>query len=99
MTDHNVVPLPTDPPIDEPPAPTPPGRLHGLAIAGMGISAIVGVTTMVAFITVTWPASVARVVIGICAMSGLLFLAFASAAVFSAARDTYRDESHRRSHP
>ncbi len=91
MTDpDNVVNLPGSAPPPEPPPLTPPGRLHGIAIAGMGISAIVGVTMMVAFITVTWPENVRRVVIGICLISGLLFLAFASTAVFSAARDTYR---------
>ena len=36
-----------DTPPDETP-PTPPGRLHGTAIAGMGISAIVGVAAMFA---------------------------------------------------
>ncbi len=65
MTDpDNVVDLPGATGIPEPP-PSPPGRIHGIAIAGMGVSAIVGVLTMVAFITVTWPASIARVVIAI----------------------------------
>jgi hypothetical protein len=35
-------------------------------------------------------------VIGVCLLSGLAFLAFASMAVFSAARDTYRDDKHRK---
>ena len=98
MTDgNNIVPLPGEPPPPEPSIPpAPPGRLHGLAIAGMGISAIVGVMGMLAFITVTWPANVARVVIGICLFSGLAFLTFASAAVFTAARDTYRSEGARK---
>ena len=96
MTDsRNVVPLPGDRPVIEPPPPSPPGRIHGLAIAGMGISAIVGVAAMLAFITVTWPDSLSRVVIGVCLISGLAFLAFASTAVLSAARDTYRNDANR----
>ncbi|MBW3594997.1 MAG: hypothetical protein KY391_05410 [Actinobacteria bacterium] len=93
----NVVPLPGDPPPPEPAVPpSPPGRLHGAAIAGMGISAIVGVAAMLAFITVTWPEDVGRVVIGVCLFSGLAFLTFASTAVFTAARDTYRDDTARK---
>ena len=93
---NNVVPLPGDPLPPEPvPPPTPPGRMHGASIAGMGISAIVGVAAMLAFITINWPGNVGRFVVGICLFSGLAFLAFASMAVFSAARDTYRDDVHR----
>ena len=96
MTDtRNVVPLPGDRPLVEPPPPSPPGRIHGLAIAGMGISAIVGVAAMLAFITITWPNSVSRVVIAVCLFSGLAFLAFASTAVLTAARDTYRNSADR----
>ena len=94
---NNVVKLPGDPPPPDPvPPPTPPGKLHGAAIAGMGISAIVGVFAMLAFITVTWPENLARIIIGICLLSGLAFLAFASSAVLSAARDTYRNEEDRK---
>jgi ABC-type uncharacterized transport system permease subunit len=70
--------------------------MHGAAIAGMGISAIVGVASMLLYITVTWPENVGRVVIGVCLFSGLAFLTFASTAVFSAARDTYRNEKDRK---
>lgn len=62
----------------------------------MGASAIIGVIAMVAFITITWPHNIGRVVIGICLFSGLAFLTFASAAVFTAARDTYRNEAFER---
>ena len=93
----NVVPLGNDPrPPDPVPPPSPPGRIHGAAIAGMGISAIVGVASMLLYITVTWPQNVGRVVIGVCLFSGLAFLTFASTAVFSAARDTYRNEKDRK---
>lgn len=93
----NVVPLGNEPhPPDPVPPPSPPGRMHGAAIAGMGISAIVGVTSMLLYITVTWPENIGRVVIGVCLFSGLAFLTFASTAVFSAARDTYRNEKDRK---
>ena len=42
------------------------------------------------------PERLSRVVIGVCLLSGLAFLAFASTAVFTAARDTYRDDKHRK---
>lgn len=93
----NVVPITDDPrPPDPVTPPSPPGRMHGAAIAGMGISAIVGVASMLLYITVTWPDNIGRVVIGICLISGLAFLTFASTAVFSAARDTYRNEKDRK---
>ena len=93
----NVVPLGNDPrPPDPTPPPSPPGRIHGAAIAGMGISAIVGVASTLLYITVTWPDNIGRMVIGVCLVSGLAFLTFASTAVFSAARDTYRNEKDRK---
>lgn len=93
---ENIVRLPEPPPVEPAPRPTPPGRAHGASIAGMGISAIVGVVAMLAFITVTWPENIGRIVIGICLLSGLAFLSFASIAVISAARDTYRSEVDRK---
>ncbi len=68
---------------------SPPGRLHGIFITGMAVSALVGVASMFAFITVGWPERVGRYVIALFLFSGLVFLACASAAVFTAARDTY----------
>jgi hypothetical protein len=89
---HNVVRLPGEGPAPEPPPrPSPPGRLHGIAIAIMGISAIVGVAGFMAFITITWPQDMSRYVIGVSLFAGIVFLASASIAVFSAARDTYRN--------
>lgn len=96
---NNVVPLPGEPrPPDPVPPPSAPRRVHGASIAGMGISAIVGVAAMLAFITVTWPDNIGRIVVGVCLVSGLAFLVFASVAVFSAARDTYRADEHRKAH-
>lgn len=93
---ENVVPMPAEHVVSAAPPPSPPGRLHGLAITGMGISAVAGVMAMLAFITVTWPEALRRVVVGICLISGLLFMAFASLAVFTAAGDTYRNAEHRK---
>ena len=88
----NVVPLPGDGPPPEPTVePTPPGRLHGLAIAGMGLSALVGVAAVLAYITISWPRQMAGYVIAVFVIAGLFFLSCASIAVFSAARDTYRN--------
>jgi hypothetical protein len=90
----NVVRLPGEGPTPEPtPPPSPPGRLHGIAIMIMGISAIVGVAGFMAFITITWPQDMSRYVIGVSLVAGIVFLASASIAVFSAARDTYRNGS------
>lgn len=89
---QNVVRMPGEGPPPEPSqVPSAPGRLHGLAIAGMGISALVGVAAVLAFITITWPADMSRYVVGIFLVSGVVFLVSASTAVFSAARDTYRN--------
>ena len=87
--EDKVVRLPADyePPPEPPPAP--PGKLHGIFIGGMAVSALVGVAALFAFITVGWPDSVRRYIIGLFFFAGIAFLACASAAVFSAARDTY----------
>ena len=81
--------LPAD--FEPPPEPevTKPGRLHGLFIAGMAVSALVGVAGMFVFITIGWPESVRRYIIALIFLAGIAFLACASAAVLSAARDTY----------
>lgn len=94
--EENVVALPGAG-IDEPPEPpSPPGRLHGLFIGGMAVSAFVGIVAMFSFITVGWPETAGRAIIGIFLVSLMAFLACASAAVFTAARDTYprRDGNH-----
>lgn len=86
---EKVVRLPADyePPPGAPPAP--PGKLHGIFIGGMAILALVGVAALFAFITVGWPENVRRYIIALFFFAGIAFLACASAAVFSAARDTY----------
>jgi hypothetical protein len=73
--------------------PTPParrfGRVHGLATAGMALSAMVGILAMLAFITVGWPGRTGRYVIAVVVCAALIFLTCASIAVLAAARDSY----------
>lgn len=83
-----IVALPAPEPSPPPPA-SPPGRLHGLFIAGMAASAFVGIAAMFGFITVGLPGGTARVVIGVFVASIVVFLGCAAAAVLTAARDTY----------
>lgn len=79
---------------DEPEAPGTPHRgLHGLAVAGMAVSALVGCVSVIALATVSWPEDTSRYVIGTLVLSALGFLIFASTAVFSAARETYAGPS------
>ena len=86
----NVVPLGVDPPASEPPKPSKPtGRLHGMAIVGMAVSALVGIGAMLAFITISWPDDTGRYVIAVFMISVIGFMTSASLGVFSAARDTY----------
>lgn len=90
----NVVPLGNSPaPVPEEP-PRPHRGLHGIAIAGMALCALVGIASVLAFITVSWPNETGRYVIGVFIAAGVGFMTCASLAVFSAARDTYvvRDE-------
>ncbi len=88
--EEKVVRLPSDyEPVPEPQKVSRPGRLHGTFIAGMALSALVGVVSMFAYITVGWPENIGRYVIGLFFVSGIVFLTCASGAVFSAARDTY----------
>lgn len=85
-----VVPLPgAQNPAPDPDPPSPPGRLHGLFIAGMAGSAFVGIVALFGFITVGWPENISRLIMGLFFIAGIVFLACASAAVFAAARDTY----------
>ncbi len=89
-TSENIVRLPAEfEPGPEPEPPARPSRLHGTFVAGMALSALAGIASLFAFITVTWPAEIGRYVIGLFFLCGIVFLTCASAAVFSAARDTY----------
>ena len=66
-----------------------PGRVHGVAIAGMALCSLVGIAATLAYITVGWPDDVGRYVIAVIFVSVLGFFLSASMAVFAAARDTY----------
>lgn len=87
----NVVSLGKAPIVEPTPvaAMRPQKPLHRAAIAGMTICAIVGILSMLAFITVSWPEESGRYMIAVFIGSGVGFLASASIAVFSAARETY----------
>jgi hypothetical protein len=80
----------------EPPAEAPPRRhsgLHGLAITGMSLSALVGIFVLFASIGIGLPDGGRRVAIAIVVGAAIVFLACASTAVFTAARDTYPSRS------
>ena len=83
-----VVPLPGagDAQPEEPPEPR---RLdlHGIAIAGMALSALCGIAALFLFATVTWPGSIGRYLITGFVISVLVFLVCSAAAIFGAARN------------
>ena len=68
---------------------TPLGRLHSIATAGMALFAIVGALSILAFITVSWPADSGRYLWIVFVSCIVGFIACASAAVLAAAKDTY----------
>jgi hypothetical protein len=86
--DQPVVPLRQDA-LPAAPRPSGPGRLHGLAIAGIAVSALAGITSTLAFVTIRWPGSTGRFLIAVLFMSVIVFVVSASTAVLTAARDTY----------
>ena len=63
--------------------------MHGAAIVGMALFALLGIGAMLAFITISWPDDTSRYALGVFMVSVIGFLTCASLAVFSAARDTY----------
>ena len=87
--DDEVVRLDTETVPPAPPPPSRPSRLHGITITGMALSALVGIASLLAFVTVTWPDGVRRYVVGTLIMSIVGFLTFSAAAVITAARETY----------
>ncbi|MEA2447678.1 MAG: hypothetical protein QOK47_1315 [Actinomycetota bacterium] len=83
---HNEVTEPHVEPV------TPPGRVHGLAIAGMAVCALIGIVAMFGFITINWPGTSSRYIVIAFIGAGVGFLACASTAMLTAARDTYARE-------
>lgn len=89
-TPDNVVDLRAAPAVEEPPADvSSPGRLHAAGIFGMALCAVAGIVALIARITVGWPGNSDRYVMAVFVFAGIGFLASASVAVFSAARETY----------
>lgn len=96
--DGRVVPLRPEVGVEPPAAPPPsrPGKLHGIAIAGMAVSALVGIAAMLLFVTVGWPGDTRRYPITVFVFAVVGFMTCASIAVFAAARDTYSRGGARR---
>lgn len=89
-----VVALPTDHvPETDLEQPSRPSRLHGAFTTGMALSALSGIASMFAFITIGWSESTRGYVLAVFFISVLVFLTCASAAVFTAARDTHPPRS------
>jgi hypothetical protein len=95
---HNVVSLPDGHfPAPQEPVPTrSTSTLHTAAVAGMALSAFIGIAAVLALISVRWPGDTGRFVIAVCVGAAISFMACASTAVFSAARDTYPRRGSRR---
>jgi hypothetical protein len=97
--DRDIVPLRPDAPPPSPELPRPtrrPSGLHAMATAGMALCALVVILSGIAFLTIGWPGQSGRVVIAV-GMGGVIgFLACVSAAVLTAARDTYSRPDHTR---
>ena len=94
--DAKVTPLrEPQPVIDRVPPPSPAKGLHGVAIAGMALFAIVGIALLLALITVNWTDSSRSIIITIIVLIVVGFIASAATAVFAAARETHPDRSRR----
>jgi hypothetical protein len=78
------------------PVPTRPGRIHGMAIVAMALSAVIGFVALFAFITIGWPGRTGRYVIAVVVFSVVAFMVSAAIAVFAAARDTYARKGTRK---
>lgn len=88
-TDDKVIRLPAEPPPATSPPPSRPTGLHGVAITGMALSALIGIASMFGLISVAWTEDWRRFVVGAFVGSIVAFMTCASIAVFSAARTTY----------
>jgi hypothetical protein len=87
--DADVVPLGVEKQEDPPPPARQHSALHMLAISGMSLSALVGIIVLFLSIGIGLPESGRRTVIAIVVGAAVVFLACASTAVFTAARETY----------
>ena len=82
-----------DPEPDPPTIPSRPKRLQSIAIGGMTSFAIVGFLAMLSLFTISLSGDTKRYVVIVVVFSAVGFLASASAAVLTAARDTYPNRS------
>ncbi len=87
--ERTVVPIGVEPPVVTPPPVKRPSRLHAFGISGMALSALFGICSMLALITVTWPDELRRYVVISLVGSIVAFLVCSSLAISSAAGDTY----------
>lgn len=62
-------------------------------MAGLALSALVGLLATIGFVSVSWPGESSRFVFGIVIVSGISFLASASIAIFAAATPSVRTTS------
>ncbi len=87
--DATVVPLGVEKQEDPPPPPRQHSPLHMLAISGMSVSALVGICVLFLSIGIGLPPGGRRASTVVVVGAAVVFLACASAAVFTAARETY----------
>ncbi|HEV2756780.1 MAG TPA: hypothetical protein VG318_13505 [Actinomycetota bacterium] len=87
--DAEVVPLGVEKQEGPPPPPRAHSTLHTLAISGMSLSALVGICVLFLSIGIGLPDGGRRASIAIVVGAAVVFLACASTAVFTAARETY----------
>lgn len=83
------MPLGVEPVADPPPPSLPRSTLHSMAVGGMSLSALVGICVLFFSIGVGLPDGGRRVAMAIIVGTVVVFLACASTAVFTAARETY----------
>ncbi len=93
--DAEVVPLGIEGPAQPPPPLVRHSALHTFAISGMSVSALVGIVVLFLSIGIGLPDGGRRVAIAIVVGAGVVFLACASTAVLTAARDTYPSAERR----
>ena len=80
---------------DPPPPPHQHSGLHTFAISGMSISALAGICVLFLSIGIGLPAGGRRAAVAIVVGAAVVFLACASTAVFTAARETYPTKGSR----
>lgn len=93
-----VVPLGVEKQEEPAPPPRRHSTLHMLAISGMSVSALVGIFVLFLSIGIGLPAGGRRGATVVVVGAAIVFLACASTAVFTAARETYPARASRETH-